>query len=287
MSKRAVLQKLHNYTVLTRIHRPIGTLLLLWPTLWALWIAGQGSPDLWIVVLFIIGTFLTRSAGCVINDYADREFDSQVERTKDRPLATGKVTKKEALILFSLIMLCAFALVLLLNSLTIALAIVAAVIAMFYPYSKRFFLMPQLVLGVAFAWGIPMAFAAITHQVPPVAWLLFAATLCWIVAYDTIYAMMDRGDDLRIGIHSSAILFANYDCLIVAIFQVLTLVLLLLLAVIMDLSGIYYLILSIASLSFIYQQKLIRRRRTQDYYRSFIHNNYFGLLIFINFVLTI
>jgi len=212
------------YYLLMRMDKPIGTYLLLWPCLWALWIAAQGFPDPLILLVFCLGVFIMRSAGCVINDFADRKVDKQVTRTQNRPLTSGKVTSQEAITLFFLLTLIALALVLLLNTFTILLSIVALALAVIYPFMKRYTHYPQVVLGMAFSWSIPMAFAAINEQIAPIAWWIYGLTICWIVAYDTMYAMVDREDDLKIGIKSTAIAFGRADKLIVLILQLLTLI---------------------------------------------------------------
>jgi 4-hydroxybenzoate polyprenyltransferase len=219
-------ERLRNYVRLMRLDRPIGMLLLLWPVLWALWIAAAGKPALPVFVVFAAGVVLMRSAGCVINDYADRDFDPLVERTRDRPIAAGRVHPREALVLFMVLTLSAFALVLCMNRLTILLSFVGAALAVSYPFMKRWTPLPQFYLGAAFGWGVPMAFAAQTGSVPADAWILFGATLCWAVAYDTAYAMVDREDDIRVGVKSTAILFGRADRLMIALFHAFTVALL-------------------------------------------------------------
>jgi len=221
-----IAMKLKDYAQLMRLHRPIGILLLLWPTLWALWIAGQGRPDPHIFVVFVLGVVLMRSAGCVINDYADRDFDPHVERTRDRPVAAGRVSPREALALFAVLCLIAFALVLTLNRLTILLSFAGAFLAATYPFLKRYSHLPQFYLGMAFGWGIPMAFAAQTGGVPGLAWILFVANIFWAVAYDTAYAMVDRDDDLKVGVKSTAILFGRHDRALIFVFHMVTIALL-------------------------------------------------------------
>ena len=219
---------LTQYLILMRLHKPIGIFLLLWPTLWAVLIASHGSPSLSIITVFVLGTVLMRSAGCVINDYADKDFDGHVMRTRERPLVTKRVTTKQALIIFSILSLLSLALVLTLNRLTLLLAIPALLLAISYPFMKRFTNMPQLILGIAFSWGIPMAFAAINNSVPSIAWLMMLANIFWVIAYDSQYAMIDREDDLKIGVKSSAILFGRYDRLIIALLQISALIVLIL-----------------------------------------------------------
>ncbi|MDH3587952.1 MAG: 4-hydroxybenzoate octaprenyltransferase, partial [Gammaproteobacteria bacterium] len=216
-------ERLRQYALLIRLDRPIGTYLVLWPMLWALWIAGAGKPDPSVLIVFVAGAFLMRSAGCAINDFADRDFDPHVERTRDRPLAANKVHPAEALSIFLVLVLAAFGLVLSTNALTIKLAVAGVLLAATYPFLKRWTHLPQYYLGVAFAWGTPMAFAAQTGRVPPVAWLLFGSVVLWTAAFDTIYAMVDRAEDKKIGVKSTAILFGSADRVIVAVMQVLTL----------------------------------------------------------------
>ncbi len=270
---------------LIRFDKPIGTLLLLWPTLWALWIAAEGVPDLDLLVIFLLGTFLTRSAGCIINDLADRHVDGAVERTSGRPLVTGAVSVKEALVLFSALMLLAFGLVLLTNTLTIELSIVAVLLASTYPFMKRYTHLPQVVLGLAFSWGIPMAFSAQINQLPPALWLLFLGNLWWIVAYDTKYAMVDREDDIHAGVKSTAILFGVYDRLAVAILQLLCLLTLYLAGREFSLGLYFKMSLIVAAAMFGYQQYLIRDRDRDACFRAFLHNNWVGLAIFVGIVL--
>jgi 4-hydroxybenzoate polyprenyltransferase len=276
-----MLEKIGLYAQLIRFDRPIGTYLLLWPTLWALWIAAGGIPDLKILVIFAIGVFLMRSAGCAINDYADRHIDPHVERTKNRPLASGKITSKEALGVFAVLALCAFVLVLQLNRATILLSVVAVLLAASYPFMKRFHALPQVHLGAAFGWAVPMAFTATTGELPPLAgWLLFAATLAWTVAYDTMYAMADRDEDKTIGVKSTAILFGNNDRLIIGLLQVLTMLSLFIVGWLVRLGWIYYFGLLMAGGFFIYQQILIKNRDASLSLRAFLNNNWFGMIVF-------
>lgn len=265
---------------LIRFDRPIGTLLLLWPTLWALWLAAQGVPDAGLLVIFLLGTFLMRSAGCIVNDLADRHLDGAVARTRERPLVTGAVTPTEARIFFVVIMLLAFALVLMTNALTIELSLVAVVLASTYPFMKRYTHLPQLVLGAAFSWGIPMAFAAQRGTLPAALWLLYLANLSWTVAYDTAYAMVDREDDLKIGIKSSAILFGRHDRLIIGILQLTCLLCLFLAGRAFGLGLYYNASLVVAALLFGYHQYLLRERKPEDCFRVFLHNNWVGMVIF-------
>lgn len=275
------MEKFQHYIRLVRLDRPIGIYLLLWPTLWALWIAAAGVPDLAILFIFVMGVILMRSAGCAINDYADRDFDAHVQRTNQRPLATRQITSQEALAVFGILTLFAFLLALGLNTLTLALSGVAVLLAVTYPFMKRFHHLPQVHLGAAFSWSIPMAFTAITGEMPPlIAWLLFMATLLWTTAYDTMYAMCDREDDLKIGIKSSAILFGQYDRLIIGILQVLTLVLLGVVGVLANRGYWYWLGLLVACGFGIYQQWLIRKREPMPSLRAFLNNHWLGMAIF-------
>lgn len=279
-------QKLLYYIQLVRLNRPIGIYLLLWPTLWALWFAAEGLPDLQILFIFIAGVVLMRSAGCAINDYADREFDPHVSRTKLRPLAAGSITPKEALAVFISLSLIAFLLALRLNALTLALSIVALFLAITYPFMKRFHHLPQVHLGAAFSWAIPMAFTAITGEFPSlIAWLLFMAAVLWTTAYDTMYAMCDREDDLKIGVKSSAILFGQYDRLIVGILQALTLILLGIVGVLANRGLWYWLGLGIAVGFALYQQWLIRKREPMPSLQAFLNNHWLGMAIFIGLAL--
>ena len=272
--------RLREYALLMRLHRPIGILLLLWPTLWALWIAGQGRPDLKVLIVFVLGVVLMRSAGCVINDYADRDFDPHVERTRERPIAAGRVSPREALVLFVILCVAAFGLVLFMNPLTIALSAVAVLLGASYPFTKRYTHLPQLYLGVAFGWSIPMAFAAQTGAVPPLAWVLFAANVLWVIAYDTAYAMVDRDDDLRIGIKSTAILFGTYDRLMVGLSHTAALGLLVLIGAVAGRGMAYYFGLAVAAGLAAYQQRLIRERSRAGCFQAFLNNNRFGAAVF-------
>lgn len=277
--------QLQPYFRLMRLDRPIGNFLLLWPTLWALWVAAGGLPKLDVLLVFVVGVVLMRAAGCVINDYADRDFDGQVERTKHRPLATGEVTPKAALLLFAALGLLSFALVCTQNSLTIQLSFVGVALASIYPFAKRVTHLPQFVLGAAFGWATPMAFAAQTGELPPITWLMFAVTLLWTVAYDTMYAMVDRADDLQAGIKSSAILFGRFDKLAIGLLQLLTLTALFLVALFVDTTEWFYLSLILASFLAVYQQYLIKDRDRAQCFKAFLNNNYFGAVIFIGFCL--
>ena len=273
--------QLYQYALLMRLHRPIGILLLLWPTLWALWIAGNGYPDLLVTIVFILGVILMRSAGCVINDYADRHIDPHVRRTSDRPLAAQRVTEREALILFIVLCLIAFGLVLLMNWLTIALSVIAALLAATYPFMKRYTHWPQVFLGIAFGFSIPMAFAAQTGTVPILAWWLFLINVLWTVAYDTMYAMADREEDLIIGVKSTAILFGKADKAIITFLQIAVLVLLFWIGQNNNFNQFYFIGLLIAASLVIYQQWLIKDREAGRCFQAFLNNNWFGAAIFM------
>ncbi len=274
-------RRLYQYALLMRLNRPIGILLLLWPTLWALWIAGDGKPDVLVTLVFVAGVVLMRSAGCVINDYADRNIDPHVQRTAERPLAAGRVSPREALILFALLGLVAFGLVLLLNRLTIVLSVVAVLLAVSYPFAKRYTHLAQVHLGAAFGWAVPMAFAAQTNSLPAVAWLLFFITVLWATVYDTMYAMVDRADDLRIGVKSTAVLFAAKDKMIIGLLQIVLLLLLVVVGRQLCLNVYYYLALAAAFGLALFQQYLIKDRVTAQCFRAFLNNNWFGAVIFI------
>lgn len=275
------IQRINAYERLMRLDKPIGILLLLWPTLWALWIAGQGQPDWIVVLIFVMGTILMRSAGCVMNDVADQKFDGHVERTKLRPLVSGEVSVKEACMLALGLSLAAFSLVLFLNTLTITLSFVALFLAVSYPLTKRFLAIPQAYLGIAFGFGIPMAFAALTDSVPLVAWLLLLANIFWAVAYDTQYAMVDREDDLKIGIRSSAIFFGRFDVAAIMGCYLVMLGLLLLSGWMMALQWPFYVGLLLAAGLTIYHYILIRHRERQLCFKAFLHNNWVGAVIFL------
>ncbi|WP_236757879.1 4-hydroxybenzoate octaprenyltransferase [Aeromonas cavernicola] len=273
------------YVQLARMDKPIGTLLLLWPTLWALWLAADGMPQYWVLFAFVLGVFLMRSAGCVINDYADRHFDGHVKRTAGRPLPTGRVAAKEALMLFVVLAAIAFGLVLTLNTLTIALSFGGLLLAICYPFMKRYIPIPQLVLGLAFSWSIPMAYAAQANALPLAAWLIFTANLLWTIAYDTQYAMVDRDDDLTLGLQSSAIMFGRHDKLVIGLLQLATLLMLLAVGQLMQLGACYYWGLLGAAVLFVYQQRLISGRQRDACFKAFLNNNYVGALIFIGLLL--
>jgi 4-hydroxybenzoate polyprenyltransferase len=276
ISERLVL-----YAQLTRLNRPIGTLLLLWPTLWGVWIAGAGHPAWLIVLIFVLGTTLMRSAGCAINDYADRHIDKHVKRTRERPLTSGKIGERETVWVAVVLALLAFALILPLNPLTWLLAFPALFLAGSYPFTKRFFAIPQAYLGIAFGFGIPMAFAAQLGHVPPVAWLLLTANVFWAMAYDTEYAMVDRDDDIHLGIHSSALLFGRYDVAAVMACYAITLALLAVAGRMAGLGWMYYAGLIVAAGIALYHYTLIRGRNRELCFKAFLHNNWFGAAVFV------
>ena len=269
------------YSQLTRINKPIGILLLLWPTLIALWIAAKGLPDYSVLFVFVMGVILMRSAGCAINDYADRHIDGKVKRTNQRPLATGTITEKEALLVFSSLSLMAFILVLFMNTLTILMSLIGVLLAISYPFMKRYHYLPQVHLGAAFGWSAPMAYAAQANEVTAVTWLIFLATVLWATAYDTMYAMVDYDDDIKIGVKSTAVLFGNQDKLIIGIIQVLLILDLILIGHRAELSGFYYTGVSLAALFAVYQQFLIKDRRRDLCFKAFLNNNWFGMVLFI------
>lgn len=272
--------RLHEYAQLMRLHRPIGIYLLLWPTLWALWLAGQGQPPQGTVVVFVLGVILMRSAGCVINDIADRNFDPHVARTRDRPLAAKRVTLQEAIAVAAVLAFLAFALVLTQNVFTIQLAFIGALLTISYPLMKRIHSLPQTYLGMAFGWGIPMSYAAVSNSLPLIAWLLFLANICWSMIYDTQYAMVDRADDLKVGVKSTAILFGERDRQIIGALQVALLLLLALIGLLSGRGVVYYLGLFIAAWLALYQQYLIRNRQPQACFQAFLNNNAFGMAVF-------
>lgn len=278
--------KARAYLQLMRLDRPIGTLLLMWPTLWALLLSAGGIPKIDVLVVFVAGVFLMRSAGCVINDYADRNFDGHVERTKARPLPSGLVSSKEALILFLVLALLSFVLVLSMNTLTIQLSFAGIVLAFVYPFMKRFTHLPQLFLGLAFSWAIPMAWAAQSNELPPQVWLVFLINALWTIAYDTQYAMVDRDDDLNIGIKSTAILFGRSDKLIIGLLQLAVIALLIVLGGWLSLgSGFYWGVLVAAAL-FVYQQHQIRSRERQPCFHAFLNNNHVGMAITLGILVS-
>ena len=271
---------------LIRFDKPIGTLLLLWPALWALWLAAQGVPDYTLLAIFLAGTFLARSAGCIINDLADRNLDGAVTRTNARPLVTGTITVREAVALFVALMLLAFILVLFTNRLTVILSVGAVILASSYPFMKRYMQLPQLVLGAAFSWSIPMAFAAQSGALPPALWLLYLGNLLWTMAYDTAYAMVDREDDIKIGIKSTAILFGQYDRLMIALLQLSSLICLYLAGQAFELGVYYNASLVVSAALFGYHQYLIRECKPDECFRAFLHNNWVGMAIFVGVALN-
>ena len=279
------MNKLALYFRLVRADKPIGILLLLWPTLWALWMASSGKPDPTILVIFVLGTALMRSAGCAINDYADRNFDGHVSRTRARPLASGKIQPREALVLFAVLVAISFVLVLFTNATTIWLSFGGLALAACYPFMKRYTFYPQVVLGAAFSWGMPMAFTAETGSLPPEAWLLYIANLLWTVAYDTYYAMTDREDDLKIGVKSTAILFGDADRLIIASLQGLALLCLLLAGARFELGIWFHAGLLVAAACFAWEYHKTRNRKPMACFNAFLHNHWAGLAIFVGIVL--
>lgn len=278
-------QNLTAYYELTRLNKPIGILLLLWPMYWALWIASNGTPDLLVLCVFTLGVILMRSAGCVINDYADRRLDPHVSRTQQRPIVTGRVTAAEALQLFAVLVLASFLLVLLMNKLTIWLSFGGVFLAALYPFMKRYTHLPQVFLGLAFGWAIPMVYAAQTNSVPPIAWLLFVATVIWAVVYDTMYAMVDREDDLKIGIKSTAILFGDLDKVLIGFFQLLFFVALILVGQKAGLGVYYFAGLWAAGGFALYHQWLIKDREPAKCLSAFLNNNWLGFVVFMAIVM--
>ena len=273
--------KFKQYLLLIRLNRPIGIFLLLWPTLWGLWIASEGFPNTKILVVFLFGVFLMRSAGCILNDIIDKDFDKFVARTQNRPLASDKLSSIEAFIVAISLIFIAFLLVLTTNTLTVQLSFVAIILAGTYPFLKRHTYLPQFFLGLTFGWSIPMAFAATTNSIPKIAWLLLIANILWVVVYDTIYAMIDREDDLKIGIKSTAILFDDADRFIIGLIQSLVLIALIVIGQQASLNTIYYFSLIIGGCLFLYQLHLIRNRDPKKCMQAFLNNNWFGLVVFI------
>jgi 4-hydroxybenzoate polyprenyltransferase len=278
-------RRLLEYMRLMRLDRPIGIWLLLWPTLWALWVAGDGHPDPTVLLVFVLGVTVMRSAGCIINDFADRNVDPHVRRTRSRPLAARRVTPTEALLLFAGLLGVALWLATFLNAFTLRLACAGAALTVSYPLMKRFFALPQLYLALAFSWGVPMAFAALLGALPRVAWVMFVTTIIWVTIYDTLYAMVDREDDLKIGVNSSAIVFADMDRLIVGALQLTMLLALLLMGRSLDFGNAYLGAVGVAALFFLYQQWLIRAREPNACLRAFLNNHYVGMSIFIGILL--
>lgn len=279
-----VKQRIYQYSLLARLNKPIGIFLLLWPTLWALWIAAEGVPDLGVLTVFVLGVVLMRSAGCVINDYADREIDPRINRTKNRPIAAGRVSPDEAMLLFMALCFSAFLLVLTMNTFTILLSLGGVLLAGIYPFMKRYTHMPQIVLGMAFGWSVPMAFAAQTNNVPKIAWLIYVVTVLWAVIYDTMYAMADRMDDLKIGVKSTAILFGDADRVIIGILQAMMLFSLYLIGEQAQLADGYNIAVLLAAVLMVYQQYLIRYRQPSLCISAFLNNNWLGLVIFVGIV---
>jgi 4-hydroxybenzoate polyprenyltransferase len=277
-------KKLRLYGELIRFEKPIGVYLLLWPTLWALAIAGEGSPDLWVLFVFVTGVFLMRSSGCAINDYADREIDRHVARTRDRPLTSGRISEKEVLLVFVGLSLLAFLLVLTLNRFTILLSIVGILLAASYPFMKRFHYLPQVHLGAAFGWAVPMVFAAQTDSLPKQAWLLYVAAIIWAVAYDTMYSMADREDDIKIGIKSTAILFGEYDRAMIGLFQILFILALGLIGRELGFTAIYFYALGFAVVLLIYEQFMIVYRVPEKCFQAFLHNHWVGAIVFFGII---
>ncbi|MDC1449838.1 4-hydroxybenzoate octaprenyltransferase [Candidatus Thioglobus sp.] len=275
------------YIRLMRLDRPIGSLLLLWPTYWALFLSADGWPDLDILFIFTSGVFIMRTAGCVINDFADRKIDKHIVRTQQRPLATGEISSNSALVLFGLLLLIALGLVLQTNILTIKLSLIAVLLATLYPFTKRWTNLPQLVLGAAFGMSVPMAFSAQTGVVPLTAWLVFIATLVWTLIYDTFYAMADRDEDLKIGVKSTAILFAKYDQIIITLLQILLIIVLILIGNVFDLGLIYDFSLVIISFFMIYHQFLLKKRQKEEYFKAFLNNNFIGMTAFLGIFLSV
>lgn len=286
MNLALILRRLDAYERLVRLDKPIGALLLLWPTLWAVWLAAEGAPSAKILIIFVLGTWLTRSAGCAINDFADRRFDAHVERTRNRPLAAGEIRPGEALAVAAVLGLAAFALVLFLNRFAIGLSFVALAIAVAYPFSKRVFAFPQLILGVAFGFGIPMAYAAIRNALPLECWLLLAANVCYSFAYDTEYAMVDRADDARLGMRTSALTLGDYDVPAVMLGYMLMLAILSGTGLYLQMPAPYYLGLAAAWSMMLYHYFLIRGRTRDGCFRAFRHNNWVGLAIFLGIVFS-
>ncbi len=277
--------QLSNYAQLMRLDKPIGTWLLLWPTLWALWLAGKGHPDGGIFIVFMLGVFIMRSAGCVLNDFADRNIDPYVERTRSRPIASGAVAPMEALTLFVALALIAIGLAAMLNRQAQVLAVIAAALTVVYPFIKRFVSIPQFVLGMAFGWAVPMAFAAQTGQTQQLAWLVFGTALVWAVIYDTFYAMADREDDLRIGVKSTAILFGDADLFVIGGLQILMLLALILIGDMAELGSWYYTAVFVAGVLMVYHQWLARDRIAANCFKAFLHNHYIGMIVFVGIVL--
>ena len=275
------------YIRLMRLDKPIGSLLLLWPTYWALFLSADGLPDLDLLIIFTLGVFIMRTAGCVINDFADRKIDKHIVRTQGRPLVTGEISLNSALVVFGLLLLAALGLVLQTNILTIKLSLIALALATLYPFTKRWTNLPQLVLGAAFGMSVPMAFSAQTGVIPLSAWLVFMATLVWTLIYDTFYAMADREEDLKIGVKSTAILFAKYDQIIITLLQILLIFIFILIGNSFNLGLIYDFSLIIISLFMIYHQFLLKKRQKEEYFKAFLNNNFIGMIAFLGIFLSV
>jgi 4-hydroxybenzoate polyprenyltransferase len=278
-------RRLEEYARLMRLDRPIGIYLLLWPTLWALWVAGNGHPAPRLLVIFVVGVIVMRSAGCIVNDFADRNVDPHVKRTRARPLAARRVSATEALVIFVLLSALALLLALQLDFFTLELAGIGAALTVLYPFAKRYFAFPQLLLAPAFSWGVPMAFAALLGTLPRIAWVMFVATIVWVIIYDTLYAMVDRDDDLKIGVNSSAIVFADLDRFIIGVLQLTMLAALWLMGESLHFGAAYRAALIASAFFFLYQQWLIRARDPDGCLRAFLNNHYVGLSIFIGILL--
>ena len=275
------------YIRLMRLNKPIGTYLLLWPTYWALFLSAKGWPDIDLLIIFTLGVLVMRSAGCVINDYADRNIDQNIARTKDRPLITGEVSPKSALRLFVFLLIIAFGLVLLTNALTIKLSLIALALATLYPFTKRWTHLPQVVLGVAFGMSVPMAFSAQTGSIPLSAGWIFLATIVWTLIYDTFYAMADRDEDIKIGVKSTAILFAKYDQIFITFLQILLIIVFVVIGNLFDLGSIYYFSLVIILIFMIYHQFLMKKRQKELFFKAFLNNNFIGMTAFIGIFLSV
>jgi 4-hydroxybenzoate polyprenyltransferase len=275
------------YIRLMRLNKPIGTYLLLWPTYWALFLSAKGWPDIDLLIIFTLGVLVMRSAGCVINDYADRNIDQNIARTKDRPLITGEVSPKAALRLFVFLLIIAFGLVLLTNALTIQLSLIALALATLYPFTKRWTHLPQVVLGLAFGMSVPMAFSAQTGSIPVSAGWIFLATIVWTLIYDTFYAMADRDEDIKIGVKSTAILFAKYDQIFITFLQILLIIVFVVIGNLFDLGSIYYFSLVIILIFMIYHQFLMKKRQKKLFFKAFLNNNFIGMIAFIGIFLSV
>jgi 4-hydroxybenzoate polyprenyltransferase len=275
------------YIRLMRLNKPIGTYLLLWPTYWALFLSAKGWPDIDLLIIFTLGVLVMRSAGCVINDYADRNIDQNIARTKDRPLITGEVSPKSALRLFVFLLIIAFGLVLLTNALTIKLSLIALALATLYPFTKRWTHLPQVVLGVAFGMSVPMAFSAQTGSIPLSAGWIFLATIVWTLIYDTFYAMADRDEDIKIGVKSTAILFEKYDQIFITFLQIILIIVFVVIGNLFDLGSIYYFSLVIILIFMIYHQFLMKKRQKELFFKAFLNNNFIGMTAFIGIFLSV